>query len=216
MNCSTPGFTVLHHLPEFVHCLSDAIQPLYRSLLHLLSISPSITVFSSKSALHIRWPKYWSFSISPSNEYSGLIFFRIDWFDVLAVHGTLMDMDLSSHGEDKSLLQHHSLKASILWGSDFFMVQLSHLYMATGKTIALTIWTFVSKMMSLLFNMLSWFVIVFLPRIKCLLFRGSSHCLQWFWSPRKENLSLFPFLPIYLPWSDGTGCSDLSFLNVEF
>ena len=115
-------------------------------LLLLISIFPSIRVFSNESALHIRWPKYWSFgfSISPSNEYSGLISFKIDWFDLLAVRGTL-----------KSLLQHYSLKASILLCSAFFMVQLSHPYMATGKTIGLTIWTFVSKLMSLLFNTLS-------------------------------------------------------------
>ena len=110
------------------------------------SIFPSIRVFSNESVLHIRWPKYWSFSfsISPSNECSGLISFRIDWLDLLAVHGTL-----------KSLLQHHSSKASILWHSAFFMVQLSHPYMTTGKTIALTRRTFVGKVMSLLFNMLS-------------------------------------------------------------
>ena len=121
--------------------------------------------FSSESALHIRWPKYWifSFSISPSSEYSGLISFRIDWFDLLAFQGTL-----------KSVLQHQNLKTSILWHSAFFMVQLSHLYMTTGKIIALTIQTFVSKMMSLLFNMLSRFVIAFLPRSKHLLIS----CLQ--------------------------------------
>ena len=112
-------------------------------LLLLPSVFPSIRVFSNESALHIRWPKYWSFSfsISPSNEYSGLISFKIDWFDLLAVQGTL-----------KSLLQHHSSKASILWHSAFFMVQLSHPYMTTGKTIALTRQTFVSRVMSLLFN----------------------------------------------------------------
>ena len=123
-------------------------------LLLLPSIFPSIRVFSNESVLHIRWPKYWSFSfsISPSNEYSGLISFRIDWFDLIAVQGTL-----------KSLLQHHSSKASILQHSAFLMVQLSHPYMTTGKTIALTSWTFVSKVMSLLFNMLSRLVIVFLP-----------------------------------------------------
>ena len=120
-----------------------------RPLLLLPSIFPSIKVFSNESALRIRWPKYWSFSFSicPSNEYSGLISFRIDWFDLLAVQGTL-----------ESLLQHHSLKASILRRSAFFMVQLSHPYMTTGKTIALTRWTFVGKVMSLLFNMLSRFV----------------------------------------------------------
>ena len=124
---------------------------LYCPLLLLLSIFPSIRVL---------WPKYWSFSFSicPSNEHSGLIFFRIDWLDFLAVQGTL-----------KSLLQHHSLKASILWCSIFFMIQLSHPYMTPGKTIALTIWPFVGKVMSLLFNMLSRFAIAFLPRNKRLL-----------------------------------------------
>ena len=129
-------------------------------LLFLPCICPSIRVFSYELALHIRWPKYWSFSfsISPSNEYSGLISFRTDWFDLLAVQGIL-----------KSLLQHHSTKASILWCSAFFIVQLLHLYMTTGKTIALTIWTFVSKAMSLLFNTLSRFVMASLPRSKHLL-----------------------------------------------
>ena len=124
-------------------------------LLHLPSIFPSIRVFSNESALHIRWPKSWSFnfSISPSNEYSALISFRFDWFDLLAVQGTL-----------KSLLQHHNLKTSILQRWAFFMVPFSHLYMITGKTTALSIQTFVGKAMSLLFNMLSTFVIAFLPR----------------------------------------------------
>ena len=131
---------------------------LCRPLLLLPSIFPSIRVFSNESVLYIRWPKYWSFSISPANEYSGLISFRIDWFDFLAVQGTL-----------KSLLQHHSSKASILQHSAFFMVHLSHPYTTTGKTIALTRWTFVSKVMSLLFNTLSRFVITFLPKSKCLL-----------------------------------------------
>ena len=128
-------------------------------LLLLLSIFPSIRVFSNESALRIRWPKYWSFSfnISPSNEHPGLISFRMDWLDLLAVQGTL-----------KSLLQHHSSKPSILQCSAFFIVQLSHPYMTTGKTIALTRWAFVSKVMSLLFNMLSRLVIAFLPKSKCL------------------------------------------------
>ena len=126
---------------------------LCRPLLLQPSIFPSIRVLSSKSALHIRWPKYWSFSISPSNEYSGLIFFRIDWFDLLAVQRTL-----------QILLQHHSSKASILWHSVFFVGQLSYPYMTTGKTIALTTQTFVSKVVSLLFNMLHSLVIVFLSR----------------------------------------------------
>ena len=154
MDYCTPGFPVLHHLPEFaqthVRWIGDAIQPSY-----LLS-SPSLHVLNLSQhqglllALLIRWPKYWSFSISPSSEYSGLISFRIDWFDLLAVQGTL-----------KSLLQHHSSKASILSCSAFFMVQLSHWYMTTGKTIALASQTFVSKVMSLVFNMLSRFVIAF-------------------------------------------------------
>ena len=132
----------------------------YCPLLVLPSIFPSIRVFSSESVLRIRRPKYWSFSFSigPSNEYSGLISFRIDWFDLVAVQGTL-----------KNLLQHHSSKTSVLWHSALFMVQLSHPYMTTGKTIALTRRTFVGKVMSLLFNMLSRFVIAFLPRSKCLL-----------------------------------------------
>ena len=132
----------------------------------LLSIFPSIRVFSNKSALRIRWPKYWSlsFSISPSNEHSGLISLRMDWLDLLAVQGTL-----------KSLL-HHSSKASILWHSAFFIVQLSHPYTTTGKTIALTRWTFAGKVMSLLFNMLSRLVIGFLPRNKYLL-------ISWVQSP---------------------------------
>ena len=140
---------------------------LCRPLLLPPSIFPSIRVFSNESALHIKWPKYWSFSfsISPSNEYPGLLFFRIDWLDLLAVQGTL-----------KSLLQHHSSKASILWCSAFFTVQLSHPYMTTGKTIALTRWTFVGKVMSLLFNMLSRLVITFLPRSKLLL-------ISWLQSP---------------------------------
>ena len=136
---------------------------------HLIlpSIFPSIRVFSNESALHIRWPKYWSFSFntSPSNVHPGLISFRRDWLDLLAVQGTL-----------KSLLQHHSSKASILWCSAFFMVQLSHPYMTTGKTIALTRWTFVGKVMPLLFNMLSRLVITFLPRSKHLL-------ISWLQSP---------------------------------
>ena len=148
MDYSTPGFPVFHCLLEYgqthFHWVSDAIQPSHPLLSLLLpSIFPSIRVFSNESVLHIKWPKYWgfSFNISPSNEYSGLISFRIDWFDLLTVQGTL-----------KSLLQHHSSKASILWCSAFFMVQLSHPYMTTGKTIDLTRWTFVSKVMSLLFG----------------------------------------------------------------
>ena len=137
---------------------------LCRPLLLLPSVFPRIRVFSNESALHIRWPKYWSFSlnISPSNEDSGLISFRMDWLDLLAVQGTL-----------KSLLQHHSSKASILWHSAFFIVQFSHPYMTTGKTIALTRWTFVGKVISLLLNMLSRLAITFLPRSKRLLWLQS-------------------------------------------
>ena len=163
MDYSTWGFPVHYQLPELaqthIHQVGDAIQPSHP----LLSPSPSafnlylIRVFRSES---VRWPKYWSFSfsISPSYEYSELFSLRIDWFDLCAVQGSL-----------KSLLQHHSSKASILWHSAFFIVQLSHPYMTTGKTIALTRWTIVGKVMSLLFNTLSRLVIAFLPRIKCLL-----------------------------------------------
>ena len=140
-------------------------------LLLLLLILPSIRVFSSGSGLCIKWPKYWSlsFSISPSNEYSRLLSFRVNWFDLLDVQGTL-----------KSLLQHHSSKVSILQCSGFFMVQLSHLYTTTGKTIPLTIWTFVGKVMSLLFNVLSRFVIAILPRSKHLLILWVCHHPYWF------------------------------------
>ena len=164
---------------------------LCRPLLLMPSIFPSIRIFSNESALHIRWPKYWSFSfnINSSNEYSGLISFRMDWLDLLAAQGTL-----------KSLLQQHSSKASILQCSAFSIVQLSHPYMITGKTIALTRQTFVSKVISLLFNMLSRLVITFLPMSKCLL-------ISWLQSPSAVILELppnkvnhcFHCLPIYLP-----------------
>ena len=173
MNHSTPGLPVHHQLPEFsqthIHWVGDAIQPSHPLCPLLLppSIFPSIRVFSNESVLHIRWPKYWSlsFSISPSSEHPGLITFRMDWLDLLAVQGTL-----------RSLLQHHSSKASILWHSTFFIVQLSYPYMTTGKTIALTRQTFVDKVMSVLFNMLSRLVIGFLPRSKCLF-------ISWLQSP---------------------------------
>ena len=173
MNRSTPGLPVHQQLPEstqtHVHWGGDAIQPSHplSSLLLLPSIFPSIRVFSNESTLRIRWPKYWSFSfnISPSSEHPGLISFRMDWFDVLEVQGIL-----------KSLLQHHSSKASILLCSAFSIVQLSHPYMTTGKTIALTRWVFVGKVMSLLFNMLPRLVITFLPRSKRLL-------ISWLQSP---------------------------------
>ena len=133
-----------------------------------------------------------------------LISFRFDWFDLLDVQETL-----------KSLLQHYSLKASVLQWSAFFIVQLSQVYMITGKTIALTIQIFVSKVMSLLLNMLSSFIIAVLPRSKSLWLHGCIHRPQWLWTPRIKS-ALFPLFPIYLPWSYGTGCHDFSFLNVEF
>ena len=173
-------------------------------LLLLSSIFPSIRVFSTESAFRIMWPKYWSFTfnISPSNEHPELIFFRMDWLELLAVQGTL-----------KSLLQHHSSKASILLHSAFFRVQLSHSYMTTGKTIGLTRQTFVGKVMSLLLNILSRLVITFLPRSKRLL-------ISWLQSPsagilEPPNIKSDTVSPNNLPWSDGTGCHDLSFLNVE-
>ena len=171
------------------------------------SILHSIRVFSNESVLHIRWPKYWSFSfsISPYKEYSGLISFRIDWLDLLAVQGTL-----------KSLLQHHSSKASILRRSAFFTVQPSHAYMTTGKTIALTRWTIVGKVTSLLFNMLSRLVITFLPRSKSLLISWLQSPSAVILEPPKIVSHCFHCFPIYLPWSDRTRCHDLSFLNVEF
>ena len=152
MDCSMPGFPVHHQLPELaqthVHSVGDAIQPLILCCLLLLlpSIFPSTRIFSNESAVHIRWSKYqsFSFSISPSSEYSGLISFKIDWLDLLAVPGSL-----------KSLLQHHSSKTFVLQGSAIFMVQLSHLYMTTEKTIALTMWIFVSKVMTLFLDTLS-------------------------------------------------------------
>ena len=172
MSRSTPGLPVHHQLPEFKLLSIESVMPsshliLCHPLLLLPPIPPSISVFSNESTLCMRWPKYWSFSfsISPSNEHPGLISFRMDWLDLPAVQGTL-----------KSLLQHHSSKASILWCSAFFTVQISYSYMTTGKTIALTRQTFVDKIMSLLFNLSSRLVITFLPRSKCLL-------ISWLQSP---------------------------------
>ena len=173
MDCSTPGFPVSDHLPSLPKFISiESMMPsnhliLCCPLLFLLSIFPSIRIFSNELAVCIRWPKYssFSFSLSPSNEYSGLISFKIDQFDLLAVKGTL-----------KSLLQHHSSKALILQHSAFFMVQLSPPYMTNEKAIPLTIQAFVGKVMSLLFNALSRFVIAFLPRSSCLL-------ISWLQSP---------------------------------
>ena len=189
MDCSTQRFPVLHHLPELfqthVHWVSDTIQPS-----HALSF-PSPPVFSLyqhqglfqwvSSLHHVAKVLELQLHISPSNEYSGLTSFRINWLDLLAVQGTL-----------KSLLQHHSLKASILQRSAFFLARLSHPYMTSGKTIALTRWTFVSKVIFLLFNTLSMFVIAFLPRSKHLLISWLRSPSSVIWSPRKESLSLFP------------------------
>ena len=197
-----PEFTQIH-----VHWVGDANQPVHSMLSSSLppSIFPSIRVFSNESVLCIKWPNYWSFSfnISPFCKHSRLISFRMDWFDLLAVQGTL-----------KSLLRYHSSKASILRFSVFFIVQHSHPYMTTGKTIALSRWTFVGKVMSLLFDMLSKLVITFLPRSNPLL-------ISWLRSKSIVILETnkvshcFHCFPIYLPWSDGTRCHDLSFLNVE-
>ena len=176
-------------------------------LLLLPPIRPNIRVFSNQSTLHMRWLKYWSFSFSiiPSKEIPGLIAFRMDWLDLLAVQGTL-----------KSLLQHHSSKASILRYSAFFIVQPSHPYMTTGKTIALTSRTFVGKVMSLLFNMLSRLVIAFLPRSKRLLtsWLAVTICGD-FGAPQNKISHCFHCFPIYLSCSGGARCHDLCFLNVE-
>ena len=193
MNCSILGFPVYHQLPEltqtYVHRVGDAIQTSHLLLLPLLppSIFPSIRVFSNGSILHIRWPQNWNFS--PSNGYSGLISFRMDWLDLLAVQGTL-----------KSLLQHNSSKASILRCSAFFRVQLSDLYMMnTGKTIALTRWTFVCKVMTLIFNMLSSLVIAFLPRSKHLLISWLQSPSAVIWEPTKIVCDCFHHFPNYMP-----------------
>ena len=212
-NYSTPGLPVQHQLLEstqtHVHWVSNAIQPSHP----LSSPSPPALNPSQHQGLFIwitsfciRWPKYWSFNynISHSNEHPGLIF-RMDWLDLLAVQGAL-----------KRLLQHHSSKASILQHSAFFIVQLSHPYMATGKTIALTGRTLVDKVMSLLFNMLSSLVITFLPRSKRLLISWlQSPSAVIFGAPQNKVWHCFHCFPIYLPWSDGTRCHDLRFLNVE-
>ena len=168
MNHSTPGLPVHHQLLEFTELVIPSNHLiLCHPILLLPSLFPTIRVFLNESALRIEWPKYWSFSfnISPSNEHPGLISLRMDWLDLLAVQGTL-----------KSLLQHHSSKASIPWHSALLIVQLLHPYRTTGKTIALTRWTFVCKVMSLLFNMLSRLVMTFLPRSKHLL-------ISWLQSP---------------------------------
>ena len=179
---------------------------LCRTLLLPPSIFLSIRVFSNESVLRIRCPKYWSFSfiISPSNEYSGLISFRMDWLALLAVQGTL-----------KSLLQNHSSRPSVLQCSAFFIVQLWHPYMTTGKTIALSRQTFVSKVMSLLFNILSRLVITFLKEQASFNFIAAVTINSDLGAPKNKVCHCFHLFPIYLPWSDGTRCHNPSFLNVE-
>ena len=192
------SFTMTWYLLKFMSILSVMLSNhliLCCPLLLLPSVFPSIRVFSNELALPIRWPKDWSFSISPSSEYSGLLSFKIDWFDLFAVQRTL-----------KSILQPHSLKASVLQCSTFFMVQLSHLYMTSGRTTALTIWTFVDKMMSLLFNMLSRFVRAFLPRSKHLNFMAAILICSDFGAQQTKACHCFHFFPFYLSWNDGTGC----------
>ena len=192
MNPSTPGLPVHHKLQSLLKLMPiESVMPsshliLCRPLLLLPPIPPSIRVFSNKTTLHMRWPKYWSFSftISPSNKHPGLISFRMDWLDLLAVQGIL-----------QSLLHHQSSKASVLQCSAFFIVQLSHPYMTTGKTIALTRWTFVSKAISLLFNMLSRLVTAFLPRRKHLLISWLQSPSAVILEPPKIKSSLFPLFP---------------------
>jgi len=198
MDCSTPGLPVLHQLPELLKLVSiKSVMPsncfvLCCPLLFLPSVFPIVRVFSTESVLLIRWPKYWSFSfsISPFNEHSRLISFTIDCFGLLAVQGTLKSL---------LLLQYHSSKASVLWCSAFFIVQLSHPYMTTGKTIALTRWTFVGKVMSLLFKVLSRFVIAFLPRSKHLNFMAAVTISSDFGAQENKVCHYFHCLPIYLP-----------------
>ena len=205
MNRSMPGLPVHHQLWSLLKLMSikSVIPSNHLTLCHLLlllpPIPPTIRVFSNESTLHMRWPRYWSFrfSISPSNEHLGLISFRMDWLDLLAAQETL-----------KSLLQHHSSKASIFWHSAFFTVQFSHPYMTTGKTIALTRRTFVGKVMSLLFNMLSRFVITFLPRSKHLLISWLQSPSAVILEPQNQSLILLALSPSIshevmgrMPWS---------------
>ena len=197
MDCSTPGLPVHHQLLGFiqihVHWVSDAIQASHPLLLPSppafnLSQHNLKRVFSNESVLCMRWPKYWSFSfnISPSSEHSGLISFRMDWLDLNAIQGNL-----------KHRLQHHSSKASILWCSAFFIVQLSHPYMTTGKTIALTRWTFVGKVIPLLFNMLSRLVITFLPTSKCLNFMAKVTICSDFGPPHPLKIKSVTVSTVY-------------------
>ena len=204
MDCSTPGFPVHHQLPELtqthVHCVGDAIQPshpLSSPSPPAFNLTPSTRVFSSESVLHIRWLKDWSFSfsISPSNEHSELISFRMDWLDLLAVQGTF-----------KSLFQHHSSKASILWHSAFFLVQLSPPLMTIGKTIALTKWTLL--VMPLVFNTLSRLIIAFLPMSKHLNFMAAVTICSDFGAQTDKVFHCFHCFPsICQEWWDWKPCS---------
>ena len=209
MNCSTPGFCGLHYLPDLLKLMSikSAMLSNHLILCHPLlfhSVFPSIRVFSKDLTLQTRWPKYqsFSFSIYPSTQYSGLISFNIDWFGLLAVQGAL-----------KRFLQYHSPKASILLYTVFFTVQLSHPYMTTGQTIALTIRTFDGKVMSLLFNTLSRFLIAILPRNKCLLILWLQSLSMLILETKKMKYDTFS---TFLPWSDRTGCHDLRFRLLSF
>ena len=214
VNCSAPGFPVLYRLSEIsqthVHWVTDAVWPS-----HPLSFSSPLalrraqhqSLLQKELAFWIRWPKYGSFRFraSPFSECSGLTSFGMDWLDLLAVQGTL-----------QSLLQHRSLKASVLWCSAFFMVQLSHPYMTAGKTIALTRRTFVGKVMFLLFNTLLRFVIALLIRSKCLDFVATVTVCSDFGAQENEIWHCFHIFSICLPRSDRTGCHYLCFLNIEF
>ena len=212
MECSTPGLLVYHQLPEFtqthVHWIGDAIQPshpLSSPSLPALNLSQHQGLFKWVSSLY-KVTKVLEFQLQNQSfsEHPGLISFRKNCLDLFAIQGTL-----------KSLLQHHSSNVSILWWSAFFTVQLSHPYMTTGKHTALTKRTFVHKVMSLLFNMLSRLVITFLPKSKRLLISWLQSPSAVILEPQKIVCHCFHRFPIYLPWSDGTGCHDLSFLNVE-
>ena len=212
MNHSTPGLPVYHQLPEstqtHVHWVVIPSKHLIlcRPFSSCPQSFPASGSFQMSQLFAYQVAKILEFQLQhhPSNEHPGLISFRMDWLDLLAVQGTL-----------KSLLQHHSSKASILLHSAFFLVQLSHPYMTTGKTIALNRWIFVGKIMSLLFNMLSRLVITFLPRSKRLNFRAAITTHNNFGAQKNKVWHCFHCFPAYFPWSDGTWCHDLSFLNVE-
>ena len=219
MYCSTPGIPVLHDLPEFLKFMSNELVMvsnyliLCRSLLLLPSIFPSIRIFSRILALHIRWTKYWSFSfnITPSNEYSELISFRTDWLSNQITD--LLSPCCPRDSQESSLISQFE---SILQHSVFFMVQFSLPYITTRKNIVLTIQTFVSKVMFLLLNIWSGFVIAFLPRQGFFNFMVAVNICSAFGVPENKVCHCFHFFPIYLLWSIGTGCHDLSFLVVEF